>query len=311
MNKVLFLSLLFLYKTTYAQSKEDSVVLHTSSGNLYGSFITPNSANQFDVVILQAGSGPTDRNGNSPLGVKANSYKMLSDSLIKYNIATLLIDKRGVAASKDAGKDESKLLFDDYIKDMVDWATLIKKDQRVQKIIFAGHSEGSLIAMVAAQQAKADKYISIAGASQPINEIISWQLKQRAPTLAATADSIFEKMKKEETVETIPPTLLSLFRPSIQPYMISWMKYNPCTEIKKLTIPVLVVQGTTDIQVQQSEAEALHTCNPYTTLSIINGMNHVLKSSSSDMTANMATYADATLPLPTQLVTEIVNFIKK
>ncbi len=106
------------------------------------------------------------------------------------NIATLLIDKRGIAASKDAGKDESKLVFDDYIKDLENWAALLRKDKRVQQLVLAGHSEGSLIAMVAAQKVKASKYISISGPAKPIDEIISWQLKQQAPVLAAPADSL-------------------------------------------------------------------------------------------------------------------------
>lgn len=305
------LFLLCLCGIAQAQSAEDSLVLHTATGNLYGSLIVPERQKSFDLVILQAGSGPTDRNGNNPLGVHANSYRMLADSLAKYSIATLLIDKRGIAASKDAVKDESKLLFDDYIKDMEDWVVLLKKDKRVQRFILAGHSEGSLIAMVAAQQVKADKYISIAGASKPIDEIISWQLKQRAPMLAATADSIMNKMKAGEKTDSVPPLLFSLFRPGVQPYMISWMKYNPCEEIKKLRMPVLIVQGTTDIQVQQSEGEALHACNPHTSLSMITGMNHVLKQSAADMATNMATYANPNLPLSEQLVTDIVKFIKK
>ncbi|MCH5599911.1 alpha/beta hydrolase [Niabella ginsengisoli] len=301
---------LFFYSFLFAQ-KEEPQILQTATGKLYGTLVVPDGQRSFDLMILQPGSGPTDRKGNNPLGVNADSYLMLANALARNNIATLLIDKRGIAASKEAGKDESKLVFDDYIKDLEDWAVLLKKEKRIKKLILAGHSEGSLIAMRAAQKVSADKYISISGPAKSIDEIITWQLKQQAPALAPAADSLFKRMKNGEKIDSIPPLLYSLFRPSIQPYMTSWMKYDPCKEIKKKKIPALIVQGTNDYQVQQSEAEHLHGCNPKTSLAIINEMNHVLKRSPKDIDGNRATYTNPSLPIVEQLVTEITAFIKE
>jgi pimeloyl-ACP methyl ester carboxylesterase len=305
----LFVSLFFTCILS-AQVGEPKI-LHTTTGDLYGSMVIPEDQRSFDLVILQPGSGPTDRNGNNPLGVKADSYLMLANALAKRGIATLLIDKRGVGASKEAGKDEAKLIFDDYIKDLQGWTELLKKDARVKKLILAGHSEGSLIAMCAAQKVKTDKYISISGPAKPIDEIINWQLKQQAPILAPAADSLFNRMKNGQEIDSIPPILFSLFRPSIRPYMISWMKYNPCKEIQKIKMPALIVQGSNDYQVQQSEAEQLHACNPNTSLVIINGMNHVLKQSPKDLASNQATYTNPSLPIVEDLISEITAFIKK
>ncbi|MFT4093305.1 MAG: alpha/beta fold hydrolase [Niabella sp.] len=296
--------------TTYSQTTEAEKVLHTASGDLCGRLIVPAGKRKFDVIILQPGSGPTDRNGNNPLGVKANSYRMLADSLVQYGIATLLIDKRGIGASKAAGADESKLVFDDYIKDIELWFRFLKKDPRADRLILAGHSEGSLIAMVAAQKVPADKYISISGPAEPIDDIIFWQLKQQVPLLAPAARDLFDKMKRGETIDSVPPMLYTLFRPSIQPYMRSWMSYNPCQEIKKLRMPVLILQGTTDVQVQKEEAAALHQCNTAAKLEMITGMNHVLKEAPLDPAANKATYMDPSLPLLHDFVTSIVSFIK-
>ncbi|WP_114790313.1 alpha/beta fold hydrolase [Niabella yanshanensis] len=307
---LVLLSFVFFNQGLPAQN-EEPVILHTATGDLYGSLILPANRNKFDLVILQAGSGPTDRKGNNPLGVNADSYWMLAHELVKNNIATLLFDKRGIAASKEAGRDESKLVFDDYIKDLEDWVALFKKDKRIENIILAGHSEGSLIAMVAAQKIKVARYISIAGPAKPIDEIISWQLKQQAPVLAAPADSLFNRLRKGEKIDSIPPLLFSLFRPSIQPYMISWMKYSPCAEIKKLTVPVLIIQGSQDYQVQQSEGEALRACDPQARFSLIPEMNHVLKRSPGNFAEDRATYTQPALPIVQQLVTEIVSFIKK
>ncbi|HTG56945.1 MAG TPA: alpha/beta fold hydrolase, partial [Niabella sp.] len=191
-RQLVLLAFVFFNQVLSAQN-EEPVTLHTATGDLYGSLIVPANRNKFDLVILQAGSGPTDRKGNNPLGVNADSYWMLAHELVKNNIATLLFDKRGIAASKEAGRDESKLVFDDYIKDLEDWVALLKKDKRIENIILAGHSEGSLIAMVAAQKIKVARYISIAGPAKPIDEIISWQLKQQAPVLATPADSLFKR----------------------------------------------------------------------------------------------------------------------
>lgn len=311
MYRLYFLVMAVLCNTFLSAQTEEPVTLHTATGDLYGSLIVPAKQTRFDLVLLQPGSGPTDRKGNNPLGVNADSYLMLANELAKSNIATLLIDKRGIAASKEAGKDESKLVFDDYIKDLEDWAALLKQDKRVQKLVLAGHSEGSLIAMVAAQKVKADKYISIAGPAKPIDQIITWQLKQQAPILAAPADSLFNRLKNGKKIDSIPPLLFSLFRPSIQPYMVSWMKYNPCAEIKKLTIPALIIQGSQDYQVQQSEGEELHACNPKAGFSIIQGMNHVLKKSPGNFAEDRGTYTQPSLPVVEQLVTDIVTFIKK
>lgn len=311
MYQSVFLFLAILFCTISKAQTEEAIILHTDSGDLYGTLMVPAGKNSFDLVILQAGSGPTDRKGNNPLGVHANSYLMLANDLAQNNIATLIFDKRGIAASKEAGKDESKLVFDDYIKDLEAWAALLKKDKRVKKLVLAGHSEGSLVAMVAAQKVKPAKYISIAGPARPIDAIITWQLKQQAPALAAPADSLFNRLKNGERIDSVPPLLFSLFRPSIQPYMVSWMKYNPCSELKKLTIPALIIQGSQDFQVELSEGEALHACNPQSKLSIVQGMNHVLKKSPGSFSEDRATYTQPSLPLAPQLVTDIVAFIKK
>lgn len=311
MYRPLILFVLIFFNSVAKAQTEETITLHTATGDLFGSLIAPANKARFNLVILQPGSGPTDRRGNNPLGVNADSYLMLANELAKKNIATLLIDKRGIAASKDAGKDESKLVFDDYIKDLEGWSVLLRKDKRVQKLVLAGHSEGSLIAMVAAQKVKADKYISISGPAKPIDEIIGWQLKQQAPVLAAPADSLFNRLKKGEKIDSVPPLLFSLFRPSIRPYMKSWMNYSPCAEIKKLTMPVLIVQGSQDYQVQQSEGEELHRCKSSAGFSLITDMNHVLKKSPGGFEEDRATYTQPSLPVVPQLVTDIANFVSK
>ena len=294
-----------------AQFITEEKTLTTSTGDLAGTLIIPSKGKIFKLVVIQAGSGATDRNGNSGNALKANCYRLIAEDLSKRNIATLLTDKRGIAKSTRALKSEANLRFDDYADDLASWISFIKKDKRISKIFIAGHSEGSLVGMLAAQKEKVNGYISIAGAGESIDKIITWQYAQQLPKAAVVVDSLFTRMKNKQKIDTVPPYLLSIFRPSVQPYILSWMLHDPCVEIKKLTIPILILQGTTDIQVEVKEAEMLKACKPTAMLKIITGMNHILKEAPSDRNKNIATYTNETLPIMPGLVDLISEFINK
>ena len=305
----IFFSLLYFIST--AQFITEEKTLMTTTGNLAGTLILPPTGKIFKLVVIQAGSGPTDRNGNSGNALKANSYRLIAEALSKKNIATLLIDKRGVGKSMGAMKSEASIRFDDYADDLADWISFIKKDKRIGKIFIAGHSEGSLVGMIAAQKEKVNGYISIAGAGESIDKIITWQYAQQLPKAAVVVDSLLSRMRNKQKIDTVPPYLLSILRPSVQPYILSWMLHDPCAEIKKLTVPILILQGTTDIQVEVKQAEMLKTCKPNATLKIVTGMNHILKEAPIDRTKNIATYSDGTLPIMPGLVDLIAEFVNK
>lgn len=295
-----------------AQSLSEEKTLVTSTGELKGTLILPAKAKKnLTVVVLQAGSGPTNRYGNNPLGVKADSYKLIAESLAQRDIATLLMDKRGIAASAPAMKSEAALRFDDYADDLAGWIAFIKKDKRVKKVFIAGHSEGSLVGMLAAQKEKAAGYISLEGAGERIDKVITWQYAQQLPKAAPVVDSLFNRLSSGQKLDTIPPYLMSIFHPSVQPYILSWMKHDPCTEIGKLKIPILIIQGSTDLQTVTAQGENLKRCAPNATYLLIPGMNHVLKDADIDRAKNLATYANTNLPLSAGLIDAIVNFVKK
>ncbi len=300
-----------LYFISSAQFKTEEKVFTTPYGDLAGTLVLPTTGNIFKLVVIQAGSGATDRNGNSGNALKANCYRLIAEELSKRNIATLLIDKRGIAKSVKAMKSEATLRFDDYANDLAGWVSFMKKDKRIGKVFIAGHSEGSLVGMLAAQKEKVNGYISIAGAGESIDKIITWQYAQQLPQAAVIVDSLFTRMKNGQKLDIVPPYLLSIFRPSVQPYILSWMLHDPCVEIKKLTIPILILQGTTDIQVEVKEAEMLKACKPAAKLEIITGMNHILKEAPQDRTKNIATYTNETLPLMPGLVDLIAAFVNQ
>lgn len=291
---------------------ESEIVLETSTGQIFGTLVFPGNVKASPVVLIVAGSGPTDRNGNSPLGVQTNTYKMISENMAENGIASLRFDKRGIAQSRSAMTAESDLRFETYINDVISWISLLRSDKRFSSIIILGHSEGSLIGMVAAEQSKVDGYISVSGSGRAADLLIKEQLENKLPQqLIDESDKILDSLKAGKTVTKINPVLASLYRPSVQPYMISWIKYDPQKEISKLKMPVLIVQGTTDLQVPVKDANLLSGAKPDAKLLIIEKMNHVLKESDQDQQKNMETYKNPDLKLKSGLTEELVSFIKE
>jgi alpha-beta hydrolase superfamily lysophospholipase len=292
-----------------ADSKSN-ITLKTTYGNIYGTLVLPERNKKLPVVLIIAGSGPTDRNGNSSIGSNTNMYKMLADSLLHHGIASLRYDKRGIGESMAALKSESETKFGDMVNDAAGFIKILKADNRFSKVIVLGHSEGSLIGMIAAGQEKADAYISVAGSGDRIDKIIERQLTAQSPQMAATATVIFDSLSKGYTVHDPGKELTSLFRSSIQPYMISWLQYDPQQEIKKLKMPVLIIQGTTDLQVSVQDAQLLKKAKPDADLKLIVQMNHVLKQATADRQENLATYNKPELPLKAELVNNIEAFVR-
>ncbi|UII75995.1 alpha/beta hydrolase [Flagellimonas sp. HMM57] len=309
-SSILTLIIAFIFtNTVVGQFVEESITLKTETGAIEGTLLIPESSDKVPVVLIIAGSGPTDRNGNFPM-FSNNSLKMLAEGLYGNGIASLRFDKRGIGESKEAGTDESHLRFEHYIDDVKAWNSLLKKDKRFENLVVLGHSEGSLIGMISAQNSNVDKYISLAGAGFPAGEIIMKQLKAAQPdSIINQASSIIKKLEHGDTEENVPQTLIQLFRKSVQPYLISWFKYNPAIEISKLDCPTLILQGTTDIQVSVEDANTLAEAKKDSKKMIIENMDHVLKMAQPDREEVFATYIDPKLPLHKDLIPEIVDFI--
>jgi uncharacterized protein len=314
----LIISLSFIVSGLFSQYKTDSffseseIVLKTPGGDISGTLTIPNNAKATPIVIIIAGSGPTDRDGNNPLGVQTNAYKMLSIGFAKNMISALRFDKRGIGKSKSAMTSESDLRFENYINDVIAWISLIRFDKRFSEIFLLGHSEGSLIGMIAAGKAKVSGFISIAGVGRSADKLLQEQLKGKLPPqLLNESNRILDSLKIGKTVSNVNQNLLFLYRPGVQPYMISWIRYDPAKEIAKLKMPILIIQGSTDLQVTVNDARLLSASKPDAKLLIIDKMNHVLKESDADVQKNTATYNKPDLPLKPALVDAIVDFIRK
>lgn len=305
----LFLTILNAQNTKQDTFKETNVTLKINIDQLYGTLTVPDDVKKCPVALIIAGSGPTDRNGNNPM-MKNNSLKMLAEALAKNGIASLRFDKRGIGESKASAVTESSLVFENYTEDAKSWINFLKQDKRFTQLTVIGHSEGSLIGMIAG--AKANKFISIAGAGESADKLLKSQISSKSnKQVEDMTFPIIDSLKAGNKVNKVDPLLNSLFRASIQPYLISWFKYDPQIEIKKLTVPVLIIQGNNDLQVSVKDAENLSQANKNAELVIIDKMNHVLKIIDGDKQANMASYNNENLPVSETMVNKIVSFIKK
>jgi alpha-beta hydrolase superfamily lysophospholipase len=260
------------------------------------------------VVLIVPGSGPVDRDGNSgPL--RGATYRLLAASLADRGLASVRYDKRGIGASATALSSEKDVRFETYIDDVIAWLTLLRGDARFTKLVVAGHSEGSLLGMLAAQKVPIDAFVSLEGAGRSAPVVLREQLKPKLPPqLYAQADATLAQLQAGRLVPNTPPELDSLFRASVQPYLISWFRYDPAAEIAKTKTHNTIVQGTADIQVSLVDANDLHHGDPASTLVVVDGMNHMLKHApdTKSQDAIYQGYEDPSLPIEPQVVDTIV-----
>jgi pimeloyl-ACP methyl ester carboxylesterase len=302
---LVLLSAVMISQEKLAFTKENIAINPLLNGTLY----SPTKQNKTtNLVILIAGSGPTDRNGNQ-MGMTNNSLKLLAEALANNSIAVYSYDKRIFAQMASGKLDEASLTFDNFIDDAKAVILYFKNQKKYHSITIAGHSEGALIGMVAAD-GNADAYISLAGAGRSIDEVIIEQIGKQAPFLKEEVEKNLTTLKSGNTFELKNQMLASLFRASVQPYMISWIKYHPQNEIKKMQIPTLLINGDKDIQVSVQDAQLLQQAKPDVQLHIIPNMNHLFKVIKGDDTENKASYTNPELPISTELTSIITTFIR-
>jgi esterase/lipase len=299
--------LVFISPLINAQYLTEEVQVLNNEIKLPSTILIPEGIKKPAVVLIIAGSGPTDRNGNNSF-MKNNSLKFLAEELALKGIASMRYDKRIIPGNNPIS--EENLVFEDIISDADLCLKYLLKDKRFGKVYVAGHSQGSLIGMVISQTNKVKGFISIAGSSKNIGETIIEQVSVQSKELGEETAIIIDSLSQGYDVKKFNPLLISLFRPSVQGFMKSYLKYDPVIELTKLKIPVLIIQGTTDLQIKTEDAEALNKALPKSKLVIIDGMNHVLKTSVLDRNENIKTYTNPDLPVVDELVESISEFIK-
>jgi alpha-beta hydrolase superfamily lysophospholipase len=269
------------------------------------------------VVLIVPGSGPTDRDGNSRLGVTAAPYRMLAESLAAKGVSTVRIDKRGLGGSRAAVRDGNDVTMDDYATDVHHWVSSIRARTHARCIWVLGHSEGGLVALTAAQNRDGIcGLVLVSSLGRKMGDVIRAQLRANpanAPILdsALAAIDSLEAGKKVD-VSGLNPALQPLFAPQIQGFLIDTFRRDPAKLAATAKLPMLIVQGERDLQVSAVDANALAAARPTAKLVLIATMNHVLKDiGSDDPKANVAAYTDSSLPIDATLVSTIAGFVKR
>jgi pimeloyl-ACP methyl ester carboxylesterase len=237
---------------------------------------------------------------------------LLAQGLLSRGIGSLRYDKRGIAQSAPAAPREEQLRFETYVDDAIAWGRSLRNDPRFSSLTIVGHSEGALIGSVAARRLPADAFVSLEGSGRAAPVLIRDQLRpQLPPELMAQSERLVAELQAGRTSTAVPRGLEALFRPSVQPYLISWFRYDPAQEIAKLQMPVLIIHGSADAQVPLEDARVLHQANPSARMVIVPGMNHVLKAvAPSDQAKQVASLSDPTLPVVPQVLDELTTLIR-
>ncbi|MGY3795020.1 alpha/beta hydrolase [Aquimarina sp. 433] len=273
-----------------------------------GTLATPYSDDKVPLVIFIMDAGAINREGNDRMS-KNDAFKLLATQLAKQGVASYRYDKR--LFKIDAfGIRENEISIDHFIEDAAAVVSYFQKNGNYTKIIIAGHGQGSLIGMIAAKN-NVDGFISIAGNAQSIDQIVVQQLEKQAPGLDKSAAVAFSDLKEKGRAMNYDPALESIFGYQLQPFMKSWLKYTPSEEIKNLDIPILILQGDKDLQVEVSEAEKLKEAVPNAEYVLIENMNHILREIKGSRLENHKSYNEYWLEIMPEVTTAIASFAKK
>lgn len=309
LHKALAWFVFLLPLNAMAAPRESGIALRLPDGELKGTLSLPASALKPPLVLFIAGSGPTDRDGNGP-GMKNDSLKQLAHALAKAGIASVRYDKRGIGQSAGVGPEERRLTFEHYVDDAAAWLAFLKNDTRFSTFVILGHSEGSLIGMLAANLSGADGYVSVAGTSLPAAVLIRQQLSSKLSAgLLSESERILASLEQGKTAANVPAELALLFRPSVQPYLISWFKHDPVKVFSKVKAPSAVIQGTSDLQVNADAANMLHLARPGSVVTIVPGMNHVLKMATGGELAQLPAYVTPVYAVSEELTRAVATFV--
>jgi uncharacterized protein len=289
----------------------ETVELETENGSLHGAVELPSGDGPWPLALIIAGSGPTDRDGNNPLAGVNNHLKMLAEALANEGVASLRFDKRGIGESAEAAPDESDMRFEILVQDAVLWGNRLCDDARFGGLYVIGHSEGSLVGIMASHELKPNGLISLCGTGARAGNLLRDQIESEfKPPLRDRSLEIIDQLEQGETVTDVPPALTILFRPSVQPYLISWFKIDPVEEMRKFCCPALVVGGTTDIQVSERHAALLAGAREDITFHQVEGMNHVLKMVPDNRLLQRVSYFTPDLPVSEELVKVVSEFVQ-
>jgi pimeloyl-ACP methyl ester carboxylesterase len=295
-------------RASRGQAMTEEVWSHAGLG---GTFAGPApGAPPGPAVLIIVGSGPTDRDGNGPL-ISTDMYRKLAAGLAEAGIRSLRYDKRGQGGSAGLVARQEDLRFEQYVGDAIEAMRDLAARKDVSSVVIAGHSEGGLVAILAARQAPVAGLVVLSAFGRSLADGLREQLRTAIlPALQPQAFAIIDVLARGGRVAEVPPELAPLFHPSLQPYFASFMNIDPAKELAQVKMPALLLYGARDLQVSLAHRDALAAARPDAQVVTLPEANHILKRAPADAQGNFKTYADRGIPLDPGVLPPIVSFVR-
>ena len=309
MIRILFIIFLSVFNSVivFSQITSEEITINNYEIQLPGTLTF--SSETSPLIIWVHGSGNVDRNGNQAgTQVGANYIQQVREKLNESGLAFFSFDKRTANPKNMRFMQQNGVLIGDFVDDVKEVINHFKNKKKFSNITLIGHSQGSLISMLASSDV--DKIISLAGPAEAIDKTIIRQVSGQSKELGELCVSYFKQLKDSGEIKKVDPRLITLFAKPNQPFFKSWMEKDPVKIISTIDKPILILNGDKDLQVQTSEAKTLHEANSTSELVIIKNMNHVLKEivKSED---NLASYRTPNFPISKELIVSITRFVKE
>ena len=268
---------------------------------------TPPDVERPPVVLLIAGTGSTDHDGNGPQ-IKPATLKKLSEQLVARKIATLRYDKRGAGGWKSEFGRPEDFRFKDYVDDAAALVNYLRGSGKFSQVTVAGHSEGGLVAILTARRVPIDRLVLLVTAARRQGDLVKAQLekKQIPPDVLQPIVNAIDAIMAGQIVDP-PPQGLAI-APSMQPGIASAFTEDPIDPLKLIERPTLIIGGGRDRQVARLDFLALSAASPLAKTLWLPDMNHVLVDVT-DENDDLAAYNQPERALDPVLIDTVANFV--
>jgi alpha-beta hydrolase superfamily lysophospholipase len=268
--------------------QEHEIRFKSGEIDLAGTLALPSSNGPFPAVLFITGSGPIDRNENHKK-LHLNIFDDISHYLAENGIASLRYDKRGTG---DSQGDYWKTGFYDNSQDALAALQYLKLQNNIQKenIFILGHSEGALQAMrLTGAGTEVAGIILLAGGAQSGEAILKWQAIQIAKGLKGINGWFIKILHidiskaQQKQIDRIKKSKQDYFRSQLvakinAKWFREFMDYNPAEDLQRITVPVLAINGSKDIQIDSSDLDRMaNLINAPFEPHLIPNMTHLLR----------------------------------